>query len=355
MTTPSLTQLQPRPQQAPRAPSQPAVQADTTPSGARAQYGVTVSPDTVTVGDRFRFTVTIVVPAGSRVEWPTIADSTADVGVHGAVHIVDGGTKLGRHTVRGEYELSAWNVGNVAIGMPAVVVHGDSSTFRVPLTDARVFVRSVLPGDTSLHVPKPARDLFPREIPWWERWWPALLVLLGLGLLYWLWRRSRRKKPKVVAAAVLDPYQRAQHEFDRLERLALVDVGECGRYVALAVDVVRLYLAARIHDAVLSLTSAELLVVAADDARVPHDRLVSLLADADAVKFAAHEVTPARAKALGASARAVVDGMEQVERERRAALDAARREEAAAEKRAREEHEEAARQRSRRAKSGAGQ
>lgn len=351
--------MQPRPQQ-PRAATQPAApgsaapSSDTTRPMSRAQYGVAVSPDTVAVGDRFRFTITVVVPEGARVEWPTIADSTADVGVHGAVRIVEGGTKLGWHTVRGEYELSAWNVGAVPIGMPAVVVHGDSGSFRVPLTDARVFVRSVLPGDTSLHVPKPARDLFPREIPWWERWWPALLVLLGLGLLYWLWRRSRRKTPRVATPAMLDAYQRAQHEFDRLERLALVDVGECGRYVALSVDVVRLYLAARMHDAVLSLTSAELLIVAADDARVPHDRLVSLLADADAVKFAAHEVTPVRARALGASARAVVDSMEQVERERRAALEAARREEAAAEKRAKEEHEEAARQRSRRAKSEAG-
>ncbi|MCA0376085.1 MAG: hypothetical protein LCH84_10510 [Gemmatimonadetes bacterium] len=328
---------------------------DTARPLSRAQYGVAVAPDTVTVGDRFRFIVTVVVPEGSRIDWPRLTDSTADIAMHGAVRIVDGGTKLGSHTERAEYELSAWNVGPLPIGMPPVVVQAPGGAFRVPLTNAQVVVKSVLPGDTSLHVPKPARDLFAREVPWWEQWWPALLVLLGLGLLWWLWRKRRRAPKRVAPVVPLDAYQRAQHEFDRLERLALVEVGESGRYVALGVDVVRYYLADRIPDAVLALTSAELLIVAADDPRVPLDQLASLFADADAVKFAAHTITPTRARALVGDARAVVDTFEANDRARRDALDAARRAEREAERAARAAHEEAARKQSRRPTAGAGQ
>jgi LPXTG-motif cell wall-anchored protein len=109
---------------------------------------------------------------------------------------------------------------------------------RVPL-DAQVYVRSVLPGDTTQHVPKPARDLFPRVIPWWEQWWPAVAILLTLALLYWLFKRRKRKAVESVVTKPLDPYERAKHDFERLDRLALPDSGESGRFVALAVEVLR--------------------------------------------------------------------------------------------------------------------
>ena len=55
----------------------------------------------------------------------------------------------------------------------------------------------------------------------------------------------------------------AKRDFARIDELALIDAGERGRYVALNVDVLREYLAARIPEAALSLTSTELLAVLA--------------------------------------------------------------------------------------------
>lgn len=328
--------------------------AQITNPGSRVQAGSMVRPDTVEVGDRFTYVVTVAVPEGSRIEWGAITDTSAWVAQMGAVRIIDEGTKLGIHRERAEYTLTAWNVGEQKLGVPDATVRNGSTVTKVPLGDARVFVRSVLPADTAQRVPKPARDLFLREVPWWQRWWPALLVLLALALLWWLLRRRKKAKAGVAGPPPLNPFQRAMHEFERLERLHLADAGECGRYVALATDVMRLYLAARVPNAVLSLTSAELLLVALEDDRVPRDRLISLLADADGVKFAARAVTPDRARELAGEARGIVTEIERVETLRRKAEEAARQ---AAEQQAERERaaaEDAARKASRSGKPKAG-
>lgn len=319
----------------------------TAQTGARIQAGTLVRPDTVEVGDPFTFIVTVAVPSDARVEWPTIKDSAAVVAMRGPVRIIDEGMKLGTRRERAEYELAAWDVGALPLGLDDAVVRYGETTLRVPLRDAQVVVRSVLPGDTTLHVPKPARDLFQRVVPWWQQWWPALVVLAALGLLWWLWRRARRPK-SAVAASPLDPYARALHEFERVERLALADIGETGRAVSLSIDVLRHYLVARLPEARLSLTTGELLPVSADDDRVPHDRLQSLLVDADSIKFAARAVSASRARDLSAEARALVEAVEQAEQARRAAEAAAREALRDAEERARREAEEAARKSSRR-------
>jgi hypothetical protein len=241
--------------------------------------------------------------------------------------------------------------------VPDAVVRYGETTLRVPLGNAKVFVRSVLPGDSTQHVPKPARDLFPRVVPWWQQWWPALVVLAALALLWWLWRRRRGAAAVKPVSGPLDPFARAQHEFDRLERLGLADAGEAGRWVALSLDVLRLYLAARLPAAALSLTSGELIDSIGDDPRVPRDRLWSLLADIDGIKFAARLVSPTRARELAAEARAVVEQVEGAEQARRAAEVAARQAAAAQAAREKQESEERARRASRTArgpKAGAG-
>lgn len=307
------------------------------PTGVRVRAGSLVQPDTVEVGDPFTFVVTVVVPATARVEWPAITDSSAVVAMREPVRIVDEGTKLGQRRERAVYTLSAWDVGPRKLGMPDIVVRLERSTMRVPLGDATVFVRSVLPGDSTQHVPKAARELFPRVVPWWQQWWPALLVLAALGLLWWMWRRRRRVKPVALSAALLEPFARAQYEFDRLERLGLAEAGEAGRFVALSLDVLRWYLAARLPVAALSLTSAELIEALGDDPRVPRDQLRSLLADTDGIKFAARLVSPKRARELAAGARSIIEFIEGAVQARRAAEEAARR--AAADAVAREQRE----------------
>jgi hypothetical protein len=172
---------------------------------------------------------------------------------------------------------------------------------RVPLT-AAVFVASVLPADSAKRLPKPPRPLFETNpFPWW--WLAALIAAIIIGLLIWWWMRRRRKPP---TAAIVDPYERAQAEFQRIESLRLLDAGERGRYVSLMIEVVRDYLAARYSAATLALTSTELQRSLHTAPHVPVDRLGRLLLDADLIKFARRPVSGDRARELGREARALV-------------------------------------------------
>ena len=182
-------------------------------------------------------------------------------------------------------------------------------------------VQSVLPADTSApRDPKPARALFDPEIPWSRRWLPYVVAaLLALALLYWLWRRRRG----ATAAVAADPFAEAEAGFARVDRLGLLEAGERGRYVALVVEVLRDYLARRVPEAAVSLTSSELVAALRTSPAVPVPRLAPLLAEADLVKFARLPVSTERAAALAREARGVVSATEEstvrLEEERRAA------------------------------------
>ena len=331
-----------------QVPAQPAPQQE---SASRVRSGFLVKPDTVTVGDPFTLIVTVVVPRGARVDWPTIADSTAVVAMRAPTVIVEEATGGATRTERAEYQLAAWDVGTLPIGLPNATVRDGATVVRVPLAAARVFVRTVLPIDTAKHVPQPARDLFLREVPWWERWWLAALIAALIAGLWWLWRR-RRTNTVGASRLLLDPFARALRDFDQLEALKLADAGEHGRSVALAVDIVRDYLQARAPLAALSLTSAEVRTLCADDTRIPHDRLWTLLSDADGIKFAGRSVSTARATELLAEARAVTVAIEDADVAQRAAAAAARAAAVVAETAARQAADDEARQQSRRPKAG---
>jgi hypothetical protein len=151
-------------------------------------------------------------------------------------------------------------------------------------------------------VPKPPRPLYEFATPLWWLWAALAALVLLIILLWWWWRSRKRKRP----IAVPDPFARAEREFARIERLGLVDAGERGRYVALVIEVLRDYLAARYVAAPLSLTSTELLTAVRGERAVPNDRLLRILNEADLIKFARRPVTTERAREIGREARAIV-------------------------------------------------
>jgi len=107
--------------------------------------------------------------------------------------------------------------------------------------------------------------------------------------------------------AVVDPYERARREFNRVEAMGLVDAGERTRYVSLVVEVLRDYLAARYPEAPLSHTSREVVGALRRRPAIAHERLSRVLHEADLAKFAAWTLTEPQARALGADARAIVE------------------------------------------------
>lgn len=273
---------------------------------AGLQYGITTSKDTVTVGEPFEVRVRVRAPAGSRITFPDNPDSA------GTVQALDPRTITTADSVQwldqtAVYRLAAWDVGDqpIVIGNVRVVAGGAAAASERPidLASLAVFVRSVLPADSSLHVPKPARPIWEeRGFPWWLV--ALLLALIGMGLLaWWWWRRSRRPAPPVV----VDPYDRARRELNRIEAMGLVDAGERTRFAALVVEVLRDYFAARYSDAKLALTSREVISVLRRQPAVPVEQLTRVLHEADLAKFANWALTEERARALARDARTIVE------------------------------------------------
>ncbi|MEO5579604.1 MAG: hypothetical protein ABIR58_03030 [Gemmatimonadaceae bacterium] len=297
--------------------SHPAPQLDVVP--IRLQLGVRISPDTVTVGQRFIVVIKVSAPAGALVDFPATTDSVAasptGVEVIGKPLIqVASGSARPYHTAA--YRMTAWDTGPQPLLLGNVVVRINGQTGYVSLAGYRVNVRSVLPPDSALRVPKPPREkilIQPlSEIPWLLFFLALLLALIA----YWLWQAYRRRRD-----ASLDPFAAAQAEFARIEAMNLVGSGDGDRHVTMMVDTMRAYLSARVSGIHLSHTSSEVLA-AAGSIQTVTPKLGELLWQADLVKFARHSLAADEALDAGSSSRSIVQSIEAelVRREAEAAL-----------------------------------
>ncbi len=298
--------------------AQPAVTGPE-PAAQGVQVGIAVRPETVTVGTRFIVSARLRAGEGATIAWPTAPDTSETLEIVSS-RMLDSASDSLRTEETARWRLAAWDTGTITIVFEDAVVTGVDLERRVPLR-AHVYVRSVLPPDTALHVPKPPRDIMAADPSWW-RW--VALALLGLaivGLLVWWYLRRRRR---TAAPILVDAMQYAEREFTRVERLGLLEAGERGRFVALMVEVLRDYLALRLPGAAPSLTSTELIRFLRSRSDLPVQRLAAILNEADLVKFARRSVTAERAREIGQEARAIVREVEAVaERDRTIAAAAA--------------------------------
>ena len=274
------------------------------------QLGLNVSSDTVTVGQRFIAVIRVRAPRGATIEFPTTSDSaslakataTQLIGKPAFDSTAQDSTSV---TKSAAYRLVAWDVGPQPLGLPDVVVRYNGQTGYVSVADRGVFVRSVLPEDSALRVPKPPRPAITVEPFDWRPILYALAAIAAALLAWrlWVWFKQRAGRP-------LEPFAHAEREFARIEAMHLIDKGEGERHVALMSDVLREYLAARVPEIERSHTSSELL---AAGGRI-HSRatgLGELLWRTDLVKFAGTGVGAEEARAHGGSARQIVRSVEE--------------------------------------------
>ena len=318
------------------APADVAAQGGTPPA---VRMGLSIVPETVTVGQPFRVSLRVQAPRGAAILFPEGPDTAlADVEPLDPrqVRAAADPASLDQTAV---YRLAAWDVGDQPLHLGEIVVRVGADERRIPLGNARVFVASVLPADSAQRVPKPPRAIFDPAPPWWWPWLPILLAVALLLFLLWLWWRRRRRPAE---APEVNAFEVAEREFARVEGMGLLEAGERGRYVALMVDVLRDYLARRVPGAAASHTSTELIADVRGQRAVPTARLPPLLAESDLIKFARRSVTQDRARGLGRDARALARDVEQARAAEDAAAAAAAAAEAAAAQAATERKEKAA-------------
>jgi len=273
------------------------------------QLGVTVSSDTVTVGQRFVAVIRVRAPKGATIEFPLTSDSaslasataTEIIGKPAIAAVPDTAST----TMSAAYRMAAWDTGLQPLGLPDITVKYNNQTGYVSLKNRGVFVKSVLPEDSALRVPKPPRPAMRIEPFNWLPYLIALAVLAAALIAWrlWVWWRNRKNAP-------LDPFAAAEREFARIESLQLLDKGEPERHAALMSDVMRRYLAARVPEIEESHTSSELLA-AAGRIQSQAAELPDLLWRSDLVKFAAQRINGEEARRIGEEARAVVRRVEE--------------------------------------------
>jgi hypothetical protein len=259
------------------------------------QMGYKVSPDTVLIGQQFDLFVKVLAPKGVRFEFPAGPDTTRRNGVQ-PIELRDTAVAL--------YRLVAWDIGIQPLRISDVTATLGAEQRRLPLGGASVFVKSVLPADTTLRVPKPPRPLIVLPVFNWSLWLALLAAAIAAALLWWAWRRYRNR-PR----AAVDPYVRAQQEFARVEQLRLLENGRAGEYVALMADIAREYLASRVSGVRRSDTTMELLRTMQPRDGVEAE-LPGLFELADLVKFARAQVSRDDAARAGSSIRAIVEHVE---------------------------------------------
>jgi len=203
------------------------------------QAGVAVHPDTVTVGEHFTAVARVRAPGHVTIRFPSAPDSGSAIDTAGASTQHDESTA---HVsdVSITYVLAAWDTGTVRLQLGDAIIEDGNITRRAPLNSASIYVKSVLPKDTSLRKPKSARP--PIEVrPFdWRPWIYAALALLAALLAFFLWRWWRRRRDRPIP-----PLTWAEREFRRVEALGLLEKGERERYAVLMADVMREYLARR--------------------------------------------------------------------------------------------------------------
>lgn len=266
------------------------------------RYGVTQSRDTVTVGEPFEIRVRVRAPAEAEIRFPDNPDSTGTIQARDPRRI-ETADSVQAQDQTAIYRVAAWDVDTQSVKLADAVVLWEGVERPIAIDRIVVFVRSVLPADSALRVPKPARPIWEtRPFPWWLLAALLAAAAVAFGIWWWLKRRGR-PRPRVVA----DPYARAQKELRRIEAMGLVDAGERTRFVALVVEVLRDYLAARYERAPLALTSRELVAILRSAPPVATERLSRVLHEADLAKFAAFSLTEERARALAREVRAIID------------------------------------------------
>jgi hypothetical protein len=218
-------------------PPPPAAPADSVP-GISAAAGV--APDTVTVGDHFRGVLRVVVPRGASVEFPQF-EMVDPVEARGPVQVAR--DSAGAWTAT--YPLVAWSTGDSMVAAISLGVRDSAGVlqhFRVRLR--LPVVRSVLPADTTLHVPKPAKAVIPIAAPApATRGWivPALLLAAVAALLGWIMLRRRRQ----TVLPNMDAREAALARLAEIEAAGHVGRGEIVAYHVRVSRVLREYVAAR--------------------------------------------------------------------------------------------------------------
>jgi len=276
---------------------------------------VHISEDSVTVGQRFHLSITAEHDFAADPAFPEPTDTLN----FGDIEI------LSRHAresyVRGDvridsivYEVATFALDTATVPPIPVLFTAGEDTFSVRTPPMGIPVISLVPPDA-----QDVRDLAPLvEFP--RPMWPyiaggAVLLLLAALLAFYLWkRRGREVRPPAVPPTPPEaPHIEAMKRLEALEHIDLSHRDAIQPFYTELSDVIRQYLARRLHVNAKEMTTRELIrKLAHQDFPDEGTRreLQIVLSLADYVKFADAEPSPEEGRNALSKTRAVVQSVE---------------------------------------------
>ncbi len=258
----------------------------------------TLAPDSVRIGERITLNLYIDgVPADAQVIFPVMSDTGLITALGPPLILAD----RGDGSRSAQYELAAWDVGELVLPATQIQIITDDSELEIPLPDVTVRVISVLPADASADtLPwRPPSDVVGGN-------WSLAEELTGVGLALAImlavaiYARRRGVSLPVPIPPGPVPRDRALDALRRLAESGLAEGGEMKAFYSYLSQIVREFIAGSGEAWGLDLTTNDIAaaLAAAGVAQEEQDVLRQVLDTADTVKFA--RVRPRLGQALWA-------------------------------------------------------
>jgi hypothetical protein len=266
----------------------------------------TVEEGTLTIGQRFRYTVEVAAPTGIEI---LLAQPTEKLGDFDIVDFGDatpeerGGTTI----ITRWFQLVGYATGNFLVKSPPVRYRlpGEDLT-EAPADETLVEITSLLAREPNA---SDIRDIKPPEEPPID-WRPYYLIagaVAALALVALVLHRVLRRGGRVPLGPPPRPaHDIAHEELARLRARGLPQQGAFKEYYSALTAIVRAYLEHRFRVRAPEMTTEEFLMVTARGGAALQGPHRALLGESDLVKFARHHPTLADAeRAFGAAERFV--------------------------------------------------
>lgn len=259
-----------------------------------AQVGIEASIDSIEmlIGQQAHVTVTATTPVGAKVVFP--AYKSREPLVQG-VEVLSVGEEQKENIDNGQqrwtriYTLTSFD-GNLYY-LPPFKVKVNGKTYQSKSLALKVMEVEV---DTT----KMDQFFGPKDVqdnPFlWSDWslvfWLSVLLLILIGVAYYLYLRLRDNKPLIRSFKLVKrllPHQKAMKEIEQIKADKMVSSENQKEYYTKLTDTLRRYIEERYHFSAMEMTSAEIIerLTQSDDQKAL-DELRQLFMTADLVKFA---------------------------------------------------------------------